>query len=106
MNSNGFEELSSTFDPTQVQMLEVSRFQKLKIFKRFVVPWTCGLILLVVIAGCSSKEPEVFFRRCERDVLKFKAIQACHGNFRILEETDFGPFIRAKLKSIKREIRG
>ena len=42
-----------------------------------------------------SKEPEVFFRRGERDVLKFKAIQACHGNFQILEETDFGPFVRA-----------
>ena len=88
------------------RMIEVSRFQKLKIFKRFVVPWTCGLILLAVLAGCSSKEPEVFFRRGERDVLKFKAIQACHGNFRILEETDFGPFIRAKLKCIKRELRG
>ena len=106
MNRNGFGDLLSTFDPSQEQMIEVSRFQKLKIFKRFVVPWTCGLILLVVIAGCSSKEPEVFFRRGERDVLKFKAIQACHGNFRILEETDFGPFIRAKLKCIKRELRG
>ena len=106
LNWNGFEELLSTFDPTQEQMLEVSRFQKFKIFKKFVVPWTCGLILLAVLAGCSSKEPEVFFRRGERDVLKFKAIQACHGNFRVLEETDFGPFIRAKLKCIKRELRG
>ena len=106
VNWNCFEELLSTFDPSQELMLEVSRFQKLKIFKKFVVPWICGLILLVVIAGCSSKEPEVFFRRGERDVLKFKAIQACHGNFRILEETDFGPFIRAKLKCIKRELRG
>ena len=87
-------------------MIEVSRFQKLKILKRFVVPWTCGLILLAVLDGCSSKEPEVFFRRGDRDVLKFKAIQACHGNFRILEETDFGPFVRAKLKCIKRELRG
>ena len=69
VNRNGFEELLLTFDPSQEQMLEVSRFQKLKILKRFVVPWTCGLILLVVIAGCSSKEPEVFFRRGERDVL-------------------------------------
>ena len=106
MNWNGFEELLSTFDPTQEQMLEVSRFQKLKILKRFVVPWSCALILMAVIVGCSSKEPEVFFRRGERDVLKFKAIQACHGNFQILEETDCGPFIRAKLKCIKRELRG
>ena len=106
VNRNGFEELLSTFVPTQEQMIEVSRFQKLKIFKRFVVPWTCGLIMFVVIAGCSNKKPEVFFRRGERDVLKFKAIQACHGNFRILEENDFGPFIRAKLKCIKRELLG
>ena len=106
VNWNSFEELISNFDPTQEQMLEVSRFQTFKIFKRFVVPWTCSLILLAVLAGCSSKEPEVFFRRGERDVLKFKAIQACHGNFRVLEETDFGPFIRAKLKCIKRELRG
>ena len=48
VNWNGFEELLLTFDPTQEQMLEVSRFQKLKIFKRFVVPWTCGLILSLI----------------------------------------------------------
>ena len=45
VNRNGFEELLLTFDPSQEQMIEVSRFQKLKIFKRFVVSWTCGLIL-------------------------------------------------------------
>ena len=106
MNWNSFGELLSTFHPTQEQMIEVSRFQKLKILKRFVVPWSYGLILLEVLAGCSSQEPEVFFRRGERDVLKFRAIQACHGNFRVLEETDFGPFIRAKLKCIKSELRG
>ena len=106
VNWNGFEELLSTFDPTREKMIEVSSFQKLKILKKFVLPWGSGLILLTVITGCSRKEPEVFFRRGERDVLKFKAIQACHGNFRILEETDFGPFIRAKLKCVKRELRG
>ena len=106
VNRNSLEELLLTFDPTQEQMIEVSHFQKLKILKRFVVTWSCGLVLVVVITGCSSKEPEIFFRRGERDVLKFKAIQACHGNFRILEENDFGPFIRAKLKCIKRELRG
>ena len=91
VNWNGFEELLLTFDPSQEQMLEVSRFQKLKIFKRFVVPWTCGLILLVVIAGCSSKEPEVFFRRGERDVLKFKAIQPAMGISRSLRKPILGP---------------
>ena len=106
VNQNGFEELLLTFDPSQKQMIEVSLFQKLKILKRFVVPWICGLILLAVLAGCSSKEREVFFRRGEREVLKLKSIQACHGNFQILEETDFGPFVRAKLKCIKRELRG
>ena len=44
VNRNGFGELLSTFDHSQEQMIEVSRFQKLKILKRFVVPWTCGLI--------------------------------------------------------------
>ena len=106
VNRNGFKELLLTFDPSKEQMIEVFRFQKLKILKRLVFPWGCGLILLAVLAGCSTKEPEVFFRRGERDVLKFKAIQACHGNFRILEETDFGPFIRAKLICIKREFQG
>ena len=33
MNWNGFEEFLSTFDPSQEQMIEVSRFQKLKILK-------------------------------------------------------------------------
>ena len=55
VNWNGFEELLLTFDPSQEQMLEVSRFQKLKIFKRFVAPLGSGLILLAVLAGCSSK---------------------------------------------------
>ena len=106
VNRNGFKELLLTFDPSQEQMIKIFRLKKLKILNRSVVPWGCGLILSAVIAGCSSKEPEVFFRRGERDVLKFKAIQACHGNFQILEETDFGPFVRAKLKCIKRELRG
>ena len=44
VNRNGFEELLLTFDPSQEQMIEVSRFQKLKIRKRFVVPWTLSLI--------------------------------------------------------------
>ena len=64
------------------------------------------IMLMIVLAGCSKKEPEVFFRKGERDVLKMKSIQACHGDFRVLEETDFGPFIRAKLKCIKRGVRG
>ena len=67
---------------------------------------TCYILLMMVLAGCSKKEPEVFFRRGERDVLKMKSIQACHGDFRVMEETDFGPFIQAKLKCIKRELRG
>ena len=67
VNRNGFEELLFTFDPSQEQMIKVSRFQKLKILKRFVVPWSCGLILLAVLAGCSSKELEVFFHRGQRD---------------------------------------
>ena len=71
-----------------------------------IIPFTFYLLLMMVLAGCSKKEPEVFFRRGERDVLKMKSIQACHGDFRVMEETDFGPFIRAKLKCIKRESRG
>ena len=63
------------------------------------------IMFLIVLAGCSKKNPEVFFRRGERDVLKLKSIQACHGDFRVIEETDFGPFIRAKLKCIKRDVR-
>ena len=34
LNRNGFEELFLTFDPSQEQMIEVSRFQKLKILKK------------------------------------------------------------------------
>jgi hypothetical protein len=75
-------------------------------FKFWSISLISFILLLRVFAGCSKKYPEVFFERGERDVLKMKSIQACHGDFKVLEETNFGPFIRAKLKCIKRNVRG
>ena len=61
-----------------------------------------GLLLLILVGGCSKEKLKVFYRDGDRDDLKTKAIQTCFGNFRVLEESTFGPFIRAHIECVTR----
>ena len=64
---------------------------------------TIGLLLLIWMGGCSKEKPEVFYLDGDRDELKTKAIQTCFGDFRVLEEATFGPFIRARIECVNRD---
>ncbi len=61
-----------------------------------------GLLLLIWMGGCSKEKPEVFYRDGDRDELKTKAIRTCFGDFLVLEEMTFGPFIRARIECVNR----
>ena len=61
-----------------------------------------GLLLLIWMGGCSKEKLEVFYRDGDRDELKTKAIRTCFGDFRVLEEATFGPFIRAHIECVNR----
>ncbi len=58
--------------------------------------------IIMFLCSCTSTPPEVFFKEGKREELKVKAIRVCHGDFRVLEEHRFGPFIRARLLCLKR----
>ena len=60
------------------------------------------LLVLIWMGGCSKEKIEVFYREGDRDELKTKAIRTCFGDFRVLEELTFGPFIRARIKCVHR----
>ena len=61
---------------------------------------------LIAFCDCddywSKEKLEVFYRDGDRDELKTKAIQTCFGDFRVLEEATFGPFIRARIECVNR----
>ena len=61
-----------------------------------------GLLLLIWMGGCSMDKLEVFYRDGNHDELKTKAIRTCLGDFRVLEEATFGPFIRARIECFNR----
>ena len=61
-----------------------------------------GLLLLIWMGGCSKEKLEVFYSDGDQDELKTKAIRTCYGEFRVLEEATFGPFIRARIECVNR----
>ena len=61
-----------------------------------------GLLLLIWMGGCSKEKLEIVYRDGDRDELKTKAIRTCFGDFRVLEEATFGPFIRARIECVNR----
>ena len=69
---------------------------------RIFTSGSIGLLLLIWMGGCSKEILEVFYRDGDRDELKTKAIRTCFGDFRVLEEATFGPFIRARIECVNR----
>ena len=60
------------------------------------------LILMLSFSGCSTAEPEyVFFKTEIREQLEERAGKYCHGDFKVLEEEEFGPYTRARLQCMQ-----
>ena len=55
------------------------------------------IILLQSLISCSSESKYIFFKSEFRDQLRERAIKKCHGDFRVLEEEELGPYSRALL---------
>ena len=59
------------------------------------------LMLMLIFTGCSTAEPEyVFFKTEIREQLEERAVKYCHGDFKVMEEEEFGPYTRARLQCI------
>ena len=60
------------------------------------------LMLMLIFSGCSKAEPEyVFFKTEIRELLEERAVEYCHGNFKVLQEEEFGPYTRAHLQCMQ-----
>ena len=59
-------------------------------------------ILMLISPGCSTVEPNyVFFKTGNREQLEERAIKYCHGDFKVLQEEEFGPYTRARLQCMQ-----
>ena len=60
------------------------------------------LMLILIFSGCSKAEPEyVFFKTEIREQLEEHAVKYCHGDFKVLQEEEFGPYTRARLQCMQ-----
>jgi len=60
------------------------------------------LMQMLFFSGCRTAEPEyVFFKTEIRDQLEKRAVKYCHGDFKILQEEEFGPYTRARLQCMQ-----
>ena len=59
-------------------------------------------MLMLMFPGCRIVEPEyVFFKTENRKQLEERAIKYCHGDFKVLQEEEFGPYTRARLQCMQ-----
>ena len=60
------------------------------------------LMLMLIFSGCSTAEPEyVFFKTEIREQLEERAVKYCHGDFKVQQEEEFGPYTKAHLKCMQ-----
>ena len=59
-------------------------------------------MLILIFSGCSKSEPEyVFFNTEIREQLEERAVEYCHGDFKVLKEEEFGQYTRAHLQCMQ-----
>ena len=60
------------------------------------------LMLMLFFSVCITAEPEyVFFKTEIREQLEERAVKYCHGDFKVLQEEEFGPYTRALLQCMQ-----
>ena len=57
-----------------------------------------SLLFLLTLFSCASEPQYIFFKTGERKQLEERALKNCHGDFKILDQKDFGPYTRARLE--------
>ena len=59
-------------------------------------------MLMLIFSGCSIAEPEyVFFKTENREQLEERSVKYCHGDFKVLQEEEFGPYTKARLQCMQ-----
>jgi hypothetical protein len=56
------------------------------------------LLFLLILSGCASESQYIFYNKSVSEQLKERALRHCHGDFKVLQEEDFGPYTRARLE--------
>ena len=56
------------------------------------------LFYLLLLASCNTEPQYIFFKTGVRDQLQERAIKHCFGDFKVLQEEEFGPYTRASLE--------
>ena len=56
------------------------------------------LFYLLLLSSCSSESQYIFFKTGVRDQLQERVIKHCFGDFKVLQEEEFGPHTRASLE--------
>jgi hypothetical protein len=69
---------------------------KWKIMKNILFSST--LLFLLILSGCASESQYIFYNKAVSEQLKERALRHCHGDFKVLQEEDFGPYTRARLE--------
>ena len=56
------------------------------------------LFYLPLLSSCNTEPQYIFFKTGVRDQLQERAIKHCFGDFKVLQEEEFGPYTRASLE--------
>ncbi|MBT3213704.1 MAG: hypothetical protein HN351_03570 [Deltaproteobacteria bacterium] len=56
------------------------------------------LLFVLIVSGCATEAQYIFYKTGVSEQLKERALRHCHGDFKVLEEEDFGPYTRARLE--------
>ena len=56
------------------------------------------LFYMLLLSSCSNEPQYIFFKTGVRDQLQKHAIKHCFGDFKVLQEEEFGPYTRASLE--------
>ena len=56
------------------------------------------LFFVLIASGCASEAQYIFYKTGVSEQLKERALRHCHGDFKVLEKEDFGPYTRARLE--------
>ncbi|MBT5794565.1 hypothetical protein N9357_00945 [bacterium] len=56
------------------------------------------LLFVLIVSGCASEAQYIFYKTGVSEQLKERALRHCHGDFKVLQEEDFGPYTRARLE--------
>jgi hypothetical protein len=56
------------------------------------------LLFVLIVSGCAYEAQYIFYKTGVSEQLKERALRHCHGDFKVLQEEDFGPYTRARLE--------